>query len=142
MHPDAKILAGSEEALKYIESNGKTLGIKSTKRLPVSGAFHTSLMAPALDIFKKALKTIELELPRVSVHSNVDGKKYTNVHQIVKYLPKQIVSPVKWEQTMHILYMRNPGTQFPRTFDVGSKGTLKDILKRVNAKAWDSCFVI
>ncbi|XP_046491366.1 probable malonyl-CoA-acyl carrier protein transacylase, mitochondrial [Neodiprion pinetum] len=142
LHPDMKILAGSEGALKYIEANGRSMGLRHMKRLPLSGAFHTSLMIPSLDIFKKALRTIEFEEPKVSVHSNVDGKKYKNVSQIIRYLPKQIISPVKWEQTMHILYMRPPGIPFPRTFDVGSGGTLKTLLRFVNAKACNSCYTI
>ncbi|XP_046750961.1 probable malonyl-CoA-acyl carrier protein transacylase, mitochondrial [Diprion similis] len=142
LHPDMKILAGSERALKYIETNGKSMGLRHIKRLPLSGAFHTSLMIPSLDIFKKALRTIMFEQPKVSVHSNVDGKRYKNVNQIMRYLPKQIISPVKWEQTMHVLYMRRPGIEFPRTFDVGSGGRLKALLGFVNAKAFKSCYTI
>ncbi|XP_012259051.2 probable malonyl-CoA-acyl carrier protein transacylase, mitochondrial [Athalia rosae] len=142
LHPDMKIIAGSEEALKYIETNKKQFGIRRTSRLPTSGAFHTSLMKPAMDIFSKALKTVKFEMPQVPVYSNIDGKPYRNVQQISRHLLKHLVSPVKWEQTMHTLYMRPQGTAFPRTFDVGSKGTLKVLLKNVNAKAWDSCFVI
>lgn len=142
LHPYGKILAGSEEALKYLEANGKELGLRRIKRLPVSGAFHTSLMKPALSIFTKALRTVEIVDPRVSVHSNIDGKRYRNAMHIANYLPKQIIMPVKWEQTMHMLYRRTAGIAFPRTFDIGSRGVLKAFLKESNAKASDSCYII
>lgn len=116
--------------------------MKRIKRLPVSGAFHTELMAPAVEPFTQALKKITIEDPIISVHSNVDGKKYRNAGHILNQLPKQIVRPVKWEQTLHNLYERKTGEFFPRTFECGPGKGLKAILKQVNAKAWDSSFNI
>lgn len=54
----------------------------------------------------------------------------------------QIVKPVKWEQTLHILYEREQGAHFPRTFECGPGRGLTTILKQVNARAWDSAFNI
>lgn len=54
----------------------------------------------------------------------------------------QIIKPVKWEQTLHILYERSQGERFPRTFECGPGRGLTTILKQVNAKAWDTCFNI
>ena len=85
------------------------------------------------------LQKIKVEDPLVPVHSNIDGKIYKNAFQVKKKLPKQICSPVKWEQTMHILYERSQGVSFPKTYECGPGKSLKNILKMVNAKAWDSC---
>ena len=112
------------------------------RKIPVSGAFHTKLMRPAKEPFIQALKNIELHKPNVPVYSNVTSKPYNNVDDIKRNLPQQIISPVKWEQTMHVLYKRSQGTAFPRTFDVGSNGTLKTILNHVNAKACESCILV
>ncbi|XP_012273843.1 probable malonyl-CoA-acyl carrier protein transacylase, mitochondrial isoform X3 [Orussus abietinus] len=142
LYPQGKILAGNKEALDFIKLNGRHLGLRNLKNLSVSGAFHTSLMEPAVKPFIKALHNVPLQTPAVPVYSNVTGKCYGNAQHISKMLPKQIVSPVKWEQIMHILYERPPGTPFPRTFDVGSGGTMKTILKLVNAKAWDNCYIV
>lgn len=138
LYPHCKVVAGSLDALKYLESNYKSFKLKRIKRLPVSGAFHTSLMKSALQPFREALRNIRIEQPMVNVYSNVDGKRYRNVDQILRQLPAQIVKPVKWEQTLHILYERKQDDHFPRTFEMGPSNSLKTILKQVNAKAWDS----
>lgn len=52
------------------------------------------------------------------------------------------MKPVKWEQTLHVLYERDPDMHFPRTFECGPGSSLKAILKQVNAKAWDSAHSI
>lgn len=142
LYTQGKVIAGHEEALKYLETNSEKLGLRHLRRLPVSGAFHTSLMEPASKPFMKALGAINLEEPRISVYSNVNSKPYHTIRHIKKFLPKQIISPVKWEQIMHALYERPQGTHFPRTFDLGSGGSMKAILKKINAKAWDSCIVV
>lgn len=90
LYPHCKVVAGSEEALKFLEQNAKDFNLKKVKRLPVSGAFHSSLMQPAVEPFRKALNKSEIQDPVISVYSNVDGKKYTNADHIRKQLPKQV----------------------------------------------------
>lgn len=109
------------------------------KRLNVSGAFHTELMLPAVKPFAAALRKMEINDPMIAVHSNIDGKRYNNHLQVSRYLPKQIYKPVKWEQTLHILYERPEGSNFPDTFECGPGSTLRSLLKKVNLKAQMSC---
>lgn len=142
LFPHCKVVAGSLEALNYLEKNSKRFKIRRVKRLPVSGAFHTKLMESALEPFKDAMKKIKFEKPLIPVHSNVDGRMYHNVDQILKQLPKQIVKPVKWEQLMHNIYERPQGEKFPRTFECAPGYSLTVILKMVNAKAWDSSYTV
>jgi len=137
LYPGCKVIAGNEEALKFVAMNAKDFGIRRMKRLSVSGAFHTNLMLPAHDAFKDALDAIHVNEPAISVHSNVDGRRYRNADHIRRQLPKQISSPVKWEQILHVLYERGVGTSFPRTYECGPGSSLKAILHKVNAKAGD-----
>lgn len=139
LYPHCKVIAGNDEALSFIESNKSDFRLRRLKRLPVSGAFHTELMRPAAAPLQEILKKIRVEQPLVPVHSNIDGKIYKNADQVRKKLPKQICSPVKWEQTMHIIYERSQGVAFPKTYECGPGSSLKSILKMVNAKACDSC---
>ncbi|KAK0092178.1 hypothetical protein PV326_002012 [Microctonus aethiopoides] len=130
----SKVLAGDEESLKYIENNYKRLQLRKVQRLPVSGAFHTSLMEPALKSFKKALDKIDIQEPRIDTYSNFTTKPYRSARDVKKFLMKQMVSPVKWEQIIQSIYKRPPGVAFPRTFELGS-GSLGHILGRINVKA-------
>lgn len=78
------------QALIFLENNVKEFNLKKVKRLPVSGAFHSSLMKPAVEPFKRALNKSEIQDPVISVYSNVDGKKYNNAQHIRKQLPNQV----------------------------------------------------
>ncbi|XP_064078375.1 probable malonyl-CoA-acyl carrier protein transacylase, mitochondrial isoform X1 [Macrobrachium nipponense] len=139
LYPHCKVIAGNDEALSFIQDNKDDFRLKRLKRLPVSGAFHTNLMKPAAILVRKALDKMQIDPPIIPVHSNIDGKKYKNVKEIITKLPKQIYTPVKWEQTMHIIYERSKGVDFPRTYECGPKKSLKTILRMINAKASDAC---
>lgn len=142
LYPHCKVVAGNLEALKFLELNASQYKLRRIKRLPVSGAFHTNLMESAVEPFRQALKKIKIEKPLVSVHSNVNGKRYRDANHILHQLPKQIIKPVKWEQLLHILYERSVGENFPRTFECAPGKGLTAILKQVNAKAWDTTFTV
>ncbi|ALC43737.1 beg [Drosophila busckii] len=135
MYPHCKVIAGSVEAIEFLEQNAKALKIRRMKRLAVSGAFHTPLMQSAVEPFAKALKSVHIQDPIIRVYSNVDGKPYRNATHILRQLPKQIVRPVKWEQTLHEMYERRQGVDFPRTFECGPGKGLLQVLEKVNAKA-------
>ncbi|XP_017752756.1 PREDICTED: probable malonyl-CoA-acyl carrier protein transacylase, mitochondrial [Eufriesea mexicana] len=139
---ERKIIAGNIEALKYIEEHKEQYGFINLSRLPVSGAFHTPLMNPALKSVSKMLNSIEIHEPRCRVYSNQKAAPYSNVRLIKKLIMKQIVSPVKWEQCLHKIYSRPPEIEFPQTYDIGSNGKMKTILKLVNVRAAQSCTVI
>ncbi|KAF6339877.1 malonyl-CoA-acyl carrier protein transacylase [Rhinolophus ferrumequinum] len=138
LFPDCRVISGHLEALQFLQQNSSKYHFRRTKMLPVSGGFHTRLMEPAVEPLARVLKAIDVKKPLVSVHSNVDGNRYTHPKYIQKLLVQQVVSPVKWEQTMHAIYERKKGTEFPRTFEVGPGKQLGTILKSCNLQAWKS----
>lgn len=80
------------QALKFLEEYYKEFKLRKVKRLPVSGAFHSKLMEPAAETFRKALNKSIIEDPAISVYSNVDGYQYRNAEHIKRQLPKQVKS--------------------------------------------------
>ncbi|XP_067161633.1 malonyl-CoA-acyl carrier protein transacylase, mitochondrial [Apteryx mantelli] len=136
LFPDSRVIAGHLQALEYLQENARKYYFTRTKMLPVSGAFHTRLMEPAVEPLAEVLKSIEIQKPLICVYSNVDSKKYMHSDHIKKLLVKQVVSPVMWEQTMHSVYERKQGTEFPYTYEVGPGKQLGAILKKCNLKAW------
>lgn len=90
LFPDCKVISGSLEALKYIEANLKTYKIKKIRRLPVSGAFHSSLMQSAVQPFSEALRDIFISPPIVDVYSNVYALPFKSPTNIISTLPKQV----------------------------------------------------
>ncbi|XP_015427395.1 PREDICTED: malonyl-CoA-acyl carrier protein transacylase, mitochondrial [Myotis davidii] len=138
LFPDCRVISGHLEALQFLQKNSSKYHFKRTKMLPVSGAFHTRLMEPAVEPLAQVLKAIDVKMPLVSVHANVSGSRYVHPKHIQQLLVKQVVSPVKWEQTMHALYERKKGSDFPRTFEVGPGKQLGAILRSCNLQAWKS----
>ncbi|XP_017682117.1 PREDICTED: malonyl-CoA-acyl carrier protein transacylase, mitochondrial [Lepidothrix coronata] len=136
LFPDSRVIAGHIQALEYLQQNARKYYFTRTKMLPVSGAFHTRLMEPAVEPLAEVLKSIEIQKPLLCVYSNVDGQKYMHSKHIRKLLVKQVVSPVLWEQTMHSVYQRKQGTEFPYTYEVGPGNQLGAILRKCNLKAW------
>ncbi|CAH1270274.1 MCAT [Branchiostoma lanceolatum] len=135
LYPQARVIGGNKECLPYIRKNGKKYGLARMKPVPVSGAFHTSLMQSAQDATHKALREVDIEVPVINVHSNVDASSYQNPHQMRRLLTQQVTSPVRWEQLMHVLYERPQGQEFPDTFEVGPGSQLGAVLSRCNMKA-------
>ncbi|XP_019337257.1 malonyl-CoA-acyl carrier protein transacylase, mitochondrial isoform X1 [Alligator mississippiensis] len=136
LFPDSRVVAGHLQALKFLEENSRKYYFARTKMLPVSGAFHTRLMESAIEPLAKVLKSVEIRKPLINVYSNVDGKKYMHSKHIQHLLVKQLVSPVKWEQTMHEVYERTKRTKFPFTYEVGPGKQLGAMLRNCNLKAW------
>ncbi|KAF2367830.1 Acyl transferase [Trinorchestia longiramus] len=138
--PDCKVVGGSEEALQFLSDNMADFKLKRVNRLNVCGAFHTNHMKPVADAIRNALRDIKIHSPSIPVHSNIDGKPYIHSHLIRRNLQRQVYCPVRWEQTLHILYERHPGQSFPRTYECGPGRSLITALKMVNEKAAEHAF--
>lgn len=136
--PEVKVVAGHQEALTFLQSHAKQLNLKRLKPLPVSGAFHTALMKSAVQPVTKCLKQVSLHEPLIPVHNNVSAMPYRGDKMIRQMLTQQIYKPVKWEQTMHIVYSRPKGENFPSTVECGPGNQLGIILKQVNSMAHNS----
>ncbi|XP_071761782.1 malonyl-CoA-acyl carrier protein transacylase, mitochondrial [Centroberyx gerrardi] len=136
LFPDGRVIAGHQQALDFLQQNSRRLQLVRTKPLPVSGAFHTELMESATEPLREVLRQVEVRRPEISVYSNVDGKRYMHEGHMRRQLVKQLVSPVKWEQTLHEIYERSQGLSFPRTYEVGPGKQLGATLQKCNRKAY------
>lgn len=136
LFPDARVIAGHQKALEFLQKNSRQLHFMRTKLLPVSGAFHTDLMHPALEPLREVVRQVEVRRPEINVYSNVDGKRYMNESHVRRQLVKQLVSPVKWEQSLHEIYERTQGQTFPQTYEVGPGNQLGVTLQKCNRKAF------
>ncbi len=100
---DQVVLSGHASGIAQAESLAKAAGAKRAVRLEVAGAFHSPLMQPAADVLRKVLAKVTLAPPRFPVLSNVTGAPVSGPEEIRELLPKQIVSPVRWDVTMQRL---------------------------------------
>lgn len=136
LFPEAKVLAGHEEALDFIAKNYQDFGIRRVKRIPVSGAFHSMLMESARKPVNDALKTIEMNEPSITLYSDVTSSAVRNNYNLNRNIVNQIIKPVKWEQIMYKLYMRDKESRHPYTYECGPGNQLGIFLQKINNKAY------
>ncbi len=128
-------ISGHEAALAKAEANAEQAGAMKFIRLSVAGAFHTSIMQPAMDRLSRAIGSVALSPLRTPLFSNVDGKPHSDSEDFRSLLPKQLVSPVQWEATLRNL-MAEGVDQF---VEVGAGRVLAGTLKRIDRKMPCEC---
>ncbi|MCY1033276.1 ACP S-malonyltransferase [Corallococcus sp. BB11-1] len=120
--PTQVVLAGPSEALKalapVLEREGATV-----LPLPVSAAFHSRYMRPAMEAFERFLQDVPLREPSIPVISNLHARPY-RPGEIRQNLVRQICSPVRWVES--IWYLLSQGE--PSILEVGPKKTLTKLV--------------
>jgi len=88
--------------------------------LPVSGAFHSPLMAEAAAEMHKQIAKADWRAPNVPVYANVTGRAERDPARLLELLSQQMTSSVRWIDTMTALYA--DGTRM--FVEIGPKGVL------------------
>ncbi|XP_026750284.2 probable malonyl-CoA-acyl carrier protein transacylase, mitochondrial [Galleria mellonella] len=138
LYPNCKVVAGDEEALRWLERHGGEHGVRRHARVRVEGAFHTPLMAPAAAALREALQAVPAARPRVAVLGGADARPYGDGAHVRRALARHVARPLRWEQALQALYARPRGAAYPLTLALGPGAALRATLRQVNARAWDS----
>jgi malonyl CoA-acyl carrier protein transacylase len=120
--PQQVVLSGERSALAGVAESAKQLGLRAME-LPVSGAFHSPMMAAAVPAFEAALARVELSPPRVPVLSAVTAEPFDHVRA---RLAQALTHPVRWRETM--LALQALGAD--RFVEVGPGRVLSGLAKR------------
>jgi len=123
-------VSGHWDALDRVEKLAMEAGAMRAMRLAVAGAFHTSLMQPAVASLMQALEMASFRPTRVPVYSNVDAQPHSDPEDFKRLLPLQLVAPVQWEQTIRELLNRG----IERFIEIGTGRVLAGTIKRINRK--------
>jgi len=135
LFPQGRVVSGDKEALDAVQQAAQAAGAIKVAALAVSGAFHTARMDSASQALREALAQAKFNKPRVSIYSNVTGlpiSRDTPADEIRDLLAKQLVSPVKWEQTLKNLI----GDGKTKFFELGPNSQIKSMTKRISADVW------
>lgn len=117
------IIAGASGAVERAMALFDEAGLQ-TVRLPVSHAFHTSIVEPASEALERFLRGLGLSPPTIPLLANVTGAEYPvgpgAPADAVKLLARQVASPVEFIAEIERLYELGA-----RTFvEVGPRRTL------------------
>ena len=123
-------VSGHKSALTRLEPAALEAGAMKVVPLSVAGAFHTSLMQPAVARLESALAQASMSESRIPVYSNVDAAPHQSAAEFKQLLARQVVSAVLWEASVRSMIDAGV-TQF---FEVGSGRVLRGTLKRIDRK--------
>lgn len=117
-------IAGVERAMEL----AKEAGAKRAIKLPVSGAFHSPLMEPAVVGLTNAIATSAFTDPIFPVFSNVTAEASTTAADAKDLLLKQLTSPVRWSAEI-----RNIAARFPDALyvEMGPGNVLSGLMGRL-----------
>ncbi|MDE6357073.1 MAG: ACP S-malonyltransferase [Eubacteriales bacterium] len=123
--PGQIVIAGHLQAIERAEKILAEKGAKRVIRLNVSGPFHTSLLKPASEKLETELNNISINEPKVPVITNLTGDIVSNIKET---LVKQVMSPVKWEQSIKKIIENGVDT----FIELGPGKTLSSFVKKID----------
>jgi [acyl-carrier-protein] S-malonyltransferase len=123
-------VSGMKAACARVAEMAPGAGAMRAVPLAVAGAFHTSIMQPAVDRLRAALENVPMHRPRIEVVSNVDARAHDDPQEIRRLLVQQVVSPVLWEDSQRAL-LASGCDEF---YEVGPARVLRGLLKRIDRK--------
>src|SRR5439155_1606214 len=100
--PQQVVISGDEPAVLEIADAFASAGVR-TRRLQVSHAFHSPLMAPMLDAFREIAVTVRYAPPTVTLVSTVDGKPADARIATCDYWVAQVTAPVRLANALRAL---------------------------------------
>ncbi|MFI3303685.1 MAG: ACP S-malonyltransferase [Rikenellaceae bacterium] len=129
--PGQLVISGAIDAVDAACVAAKEAGARRALRLPVGGAFHSPLMAPAREELAKAIAEAPFATPSCPIYQNVDAKPYTDAATIKENLIAQLTAPVRWTQIVENM-IADGVTEFS---ELGPGAVLQGLIKKVSADA-------
>jgi [acyl-carrier-protein] S-malonyltransferase len=122
------VISGEVSGVERAMELAKEAGAKRALKLPVSGAFHSPLMEPAVVGLTDAIATSAFTDPAFPVFSNVTADASTTAVDAKDLLLKQLTSPVRWSTEM-----RNIAQHFPDALyvEMGPGNVLTGLMGRL-----------
>lgn len=126
--PGQIVISGEVEAIDAACVAMKEAGARRALRLPVGGAFHSPLMAPAAEDLKAAILKTDFHKPFCPIYQNVTAKAETEPEIIRENLLKQLTAPVRWTQSVQNM-IADGATEF---YEFGPGDVLKGLIRKIN----------
>ncbi len=126
--PGQVVIGGSTQAVEAAMALALERGAQRGVRLRVSGAFHTSLTAPAEEGMARAVAATPLRDPQVPVIANTSAEPLTSAEALRQELVQQLVQPVQWQRSVE--YLRSQGVD--GVIEFGPGRVLTGLVRRID----------
>ncbi|MBU86921.1 MAG: [acyl-carrier-protein] S-malonyltransferase [Flavobacteriaceae bacterium] len=126
--PGQIVISGETKSVTDCCEKLKNQGARRAIILPVSGAFHSSLMESAKVKLTDAIKQIDFNEPICPIYQNVSGKPEVKADIIKSNLISQLTSSVKWTQSVENM-IHQGAKEF---FEIGPGNVLQGLVKKIS----------
>lgn len=126
--PGQLVISGAVDAIHLACDVLKEKGARRALVLPVGGAFHSPLMAPAKEELAAAIENTTFHAPGCPIYQNVTAMPVLNESEIKANLISQLTAPVKWTQSVQQM-IQDGATDF---IEVGPGKVLQGLVKKIN----------
>ncbi len=125
--PEHVVISGTVLGIEAASAACRDAGARRVLPLPVGGAFHTPLMAPARKKLDVVIGSVPYARPEVPVLSAVDARPYPDdPRRAAATLSRHMTSPVRWRQVLEAL----PAYGVDTVVELGPGGVLAGLVKR------------
>jgi [acyl-carrier-protein] S-malonyltransferase len=128
--PGQLVISGAKENLAQATTLAKDKGARRAIPLPVSGAFHTSLMQSAVDGMSQIIANLTFHQPLVPIIANTSAQPMTTAEQVKEELLRQLCHGVLWQRSIE--YMINEGVS--AFVEIGPGEVLSGLARRIDSK--------
>ena len=129
--PGQLVISGSIKGIDIACERMKAAGAKRALVLPVGGAFHSPLMAPAKEELAAAIEATVFNAASCPVYQNVVAKAISDPVEIKKNLIDQLTGAVRWTQSVQAM-VADGGTNFT---ECGPGKVLQGLVQKIFKEA-------
>ncbi len=126
--PGQLVISGTVKGIDIACERMKAAGAKRALVLPVGGAFHSPLMAPAREELKAAIESTTFYAPTCPVYQNVVARAVIERDEIKKNLIEQLTGAVRWTQSVEAM-IANGAAKFT---EAGPGKVLQGLILKIN----------
>lgn len=125
--PGQIVIGGDTSAVEQACKLATERGARRAVMLDVTGAFHTSLMHPAVEPFRRAVESTAITSPRVPLVANATAAEMSDAGAIAEELVYQLTHPVRWVECVQYLVSAGVDT----VIEFGPGRVLTGLIKRI-----------
>jgi len=126
--PGQIVISGAAGNIKKAMELAAAAGAVRAIPLPVSGAFHSPLMQPAVEGMVKYLDATAFKAPAIPVIANCTALPLTTAGEVKAELRHQLTSPLQWQRTIEFMVKQGVTT----FIELGPAKVLTGLIRRIN----------
>ena len=127
---DQIVISGDKMAVARAMDLAVARGARKSIPLPVSGAFHSSLMAQAQDGLTEAVAALDFAHPSAPIIANSDCAVLTRGDEVRRELVRGLCQCVRWKQSVRSMV----GSGISEFVELGPSNVLSGLIRRIDRK--------